>query len=331
MTSVLVTGGAGYIGSHCCCALRAAGFTPVVFDDFSTGHRSFVQWGPAIEGDIRDRKDLLSAVRTVKPAAIMHFAARSIVPHSVERPDETFDVNVTGTLNLLKAALQHNVKKVVFSSTCAVYGLPASLPVTEGTSAQPINPYGASKAMSERMFDDIGAAYGVRIIKLRYFNAAGADPYGRVGEWHEPETHLIPLVLDTALGLRPAITVFGDDYDTPDGTAIRDYIHVNDLADAHVLALRYLMDGGASVSLNVGTGVGISVNDVIATTERVTGLHVPRTVAPRRAGDPPILMADPSAATATLDWRPKRDFETIVSDAWAWHQTLRATERRAIA
>jgi UDP-arabinose 4-epimerase len=319
MTRILVTGGAGYIGSHCCKALAAAGFEPVTLDNLHAGHRSAVRWGDAIEADIRDTAAVGAAMRRIEPAAVMHLAALALVGESVAHPGRYYDVNVGGTLNLLRAMHESVVSRLVFSSTCAVYGEPARVPMTEDMPHQPVNPYGASKAACERMMRDFEDAHAIRSIRLRYFNAAGADPDAEIGERHEPETHLIPLVLDAASGRRGSISVFGTDYPTPDGTALRDYIHVMDLADAHVAALRHLMAGGGSEALNLGTGRGASVREVIGTVEEVTGRRVPVVEAPRRAGDPPALVADPGRAERTLGWRAHRDLRAMVADAWRWH------------
>lgn len=324
MTKIVVLGGAGYIGSHCCKALAAAGLEPVVYDNLSMGHRGFVRWGPLVEGDIRDRARLAEVLAEVKPAAIVHFAALALVGDSVRDPGSYYDVNVVGTLRLLQAMVETGVERVVFSSTCAVYGEPPTVPLTEGLPCSPVNPYGATKLACERMFDDFGDAHGIRSVRLRYFNAAGADADGEIGERHEPETHLLPLVIESALGRRPEIKVFGTDYATPDGTAIRDYVHVTDLAAAHVAAVRHLLDGGATDAVNLGTGRGASVAEVIDTVERVTGRPVPRVNAPRRAGDPPELVADPSKAAALLGWRAERTLEDVVRDAFEWHRRQNA-------
>jgi UDP-glucose-4-epimerase GalE len=322
MPRVLVTGGAGYIGSHCCKALAAAGFEPVVFDNLSMGHREAVRWGRLIEGDMRDSSALTAAIREVQPEAVLHFAALALVGESTMHPGRYYDVNVGGTLNLLEAMRANGVAKLVFSSTCAIYGEPERVPITEELPKQPINPYGGSKLGCERMMQDFDSAYDLRSIRLRYFNAAGADPDADTGEWHDPETHLIPLVLDAALGRRPAISVFGTDYPTADGTALRDYIHVMDLAEAHVAALRHLLAGGRSAALNLGTGNGASVREVVGTVEAVTGRKVPVRDEPRRAGDPPALVADPRRAEALLRWRARADLAAMVGDAWRWHRKL---------
>lgn len=330
MATILVTGGAGYIGSHCCKALAADGYEPVVFDNLSMGHREAVRWGPLIEDDMRDGEALRDALRQVRPEAVLHLAALSQVGESVLDPGRYYAVNVGGTLNLLEAMRATEVNNLVFSSSCAVYGEPDIVPMKEDLPRRPINPYGATKHASERMMEDFDAAYGLRSVRLRYFNAAGADPAAEIGEWHEPETHLIPLVLDAALGRREAISIFGTDYPTPDGTAFRDYIHVMDLAEAHVAALRHLLAGGASTAVNLGTGQGASVRKIIRTVESVTGRNVPTVEGPRRVGDPPALVADPRRAEAVLGWRAHADLTAMVEDAWCWHLSLHAaTGRRA--
>jgi UDP-arabinose 4-epimerase len=324
--TVLVTGGAGYIGSHACKALAAAGYTPIAYDNLAYGHKAAVRWGPLVEADLADQKRLAATIERHEVAAVMHFAAFAYVGESMTKPALYFHNNVVNTLNLLDAMLAAEVRHIVFSSTCATYGDPDQVPITETEKQKPVNPYGESKLMIERCLHWYGEAYGMSHVALRYFNAAGADPDGEIGEEHDPETHLIPLVLQAALGRRARIEIFGTDYATPDGTAIRDYIHVTDLADAHVKALDYLLQGGASVALNLGTGHGHSVREVIAAAERVTGRRVPRAEAPRRAGDPPRLVADPRRANALLGWRPTRsDLDTIVGTAWAWHS--RATDK----
>lgn len=326
MERILVTGGAGYIGSHCCKALAAAGFEPVVYDNLSTGHRHFCKWGPLIPGDVRDSDALARAFEAMRPAAVMHFAAQSIVPRSTADPQETYDVNVAGTLRLLEVMKAGGVDKLVFSSTCAIYGNAGAGPIGEEAERAPITPYGSSKAMVESILSSYEAAYGLRAVRLRYFNAAGADAGAEVGEWHEPETHLIPIVLDVALGLRPALKINGTDYATADGTALRDYIHVEDLAAAHVAALRHLMEGGAGTAVNVGTGAGTSVAEVVQAVSRVTRRPVPTEMGPRRQGDPARLVADPRRAEGLLAWRATKDIEAMIRDAWRWHQDLRAME-----
>ncbi len=319
--SILVTGGAGYVGSHACKALASAGYTPVVYDNLSRGHRAAVRWGPFVEGDLDDRARLVTAMRGHSVAAVMHFAAFAYVGESVAEPELYYRNNVGGTLALLAAMREAEIDRIVFSSTCAVYGSPAEVPIRETAAPHPVNPYGETKLAIERALGWYGNAYGIRSVALRYFNAAGADPAGEIGEDHEPETHLIPLVIRAALGQAGPIAIFGTDYPTPDGSAVRDYIHVADLADAHVRALAHLADGGASAILNLGTGTGHSVRAVIAAVERLGGREVPRREAPRRAGDPPSLVADPSAAAAGLGWRATQsDLDTIIRTALAWHE-----------
>jgi len=322
MARILVTGGAGYIGSHCCKALAKAGFEPIVFDDLSTGHRSAVRWGPLIEGDIKDNEKLRKTLQEEQPEAVLHFASLALVGESTRRPELYWSTNVGGTLSLLSAMLEAGVSRIVFSSTCAIYGEPERVPIVEDMPKAPVNPYGATKLACEQMMDHFDLAHGIRSARLRYFNAAGADPDGEIGEWHEPETHLIPLVLDAALGRRPAVAIFGTDFPTPDRTAQRDYIHVADLARAHVAALRHLIAGGSSCAINLGTGVPASVRDVIRTVESVTGRTVPVKEEGRRAGDPATLIADPSKAQALLNWRAEADIETMIADAWEWHRRL---------
>jgi UDP-arabinose 4-epimerase len=322
MSRILVTGGAGYVGSHSCKALAEAGFEPVVFDDLSMGHEEAVRWGPLIRGDMRDADAVRAAMRQTRPEAVLHFAARALVGESAAHPERYYAVNVGGTLNLLEAMQAAEVRAIVFSSTCAVYGEPERVPIVEDTTIRPVSPYGATKAVCERMMDDFERAHAIGSARLRYFNAAGADPRAEIGEWHEPETHLIPLVLDAAIGRRPAISVLGTDYPTPDGTALRDYVHVMDLAAAHVAALRHLLGGGASVALNLGSGRAASVREVIAAVEAATGRSVKVEEAPRRAGDAPVLVADPGRAEALLNWRARADLPEIVEDAWRWHRRL---------
>jgi len=320
-TNILVTGGAGYIGSHTCKALAQAGYTPVTYDNLSRGHRWAVQWGPLEEGDILDDARLRDVFRHYCPAAVIHFAALAYVGESVASPELYYRNNVAGTLSLLGAMLDNGPDQLVFSSTCATYGTPSETPITEHHPQQPINPYGRSKHMIEQMLWDLEASDGLRSVALRYFNAAGADPDGEIGEAHEPETHLIPLVLAAASGNAPAIIINGTDYDTPDGTCIRDYIHVTDLADAHVRALRRLEDGAASGAYNLGTGHGYSIREVIDTARKVTGRTIPCTEGGRRAGDPPELVADAHKARTMLGWQPGySDLPTIIDTAWRWMQ-----------
>lgn len=327
--SVLVTGGAGYIGAHACKALARAGYLPVTFDSLVSGHEWAVKWGPLVRGDILDRWRIDWAIAEYRPVAIMHFAALAYVGESVADPGKYYHNNVMGSLTLLGAARDAGIRNLVFSSTCATYGTPTNLPIAESTPQFPTNPYGASKLMVERILADFDGAYGIRSIVLRYFNAAGGDQDGEIGEDHEPETHLIPLVLDAASGRRRNVTIFGTDYSTPDGTCVRDYIHVSDLADAHVRALALLLTGGASDVFNLGSGEGFSVRQVVDNVERITGLKVPVKLGGRRSGDPAALVADATKAREMLRWRPQiSDLDEIVYSAWAWHQRENGVRRR---
>lgn len=324
MARILVTGGAGYIGAHGCKALRAAGHEPVVFDNFRTGWREAVKFGDVVEGDLLDPEALKVAFDRIKPDAVMHFAALSNVGESVKDPELYWRNNVGGSLNLLCAMRDAEVGTIVFSSTAATYGEPEEDPITEGAPQKPINPYGASKLAVEAMLADFEAAHGIRSIAFRYFNVAGADPEREVGEHHVPETHLVPLVLDAAAGARDAITVFGEDYPTPDGTCIRDYVHVCDLIDAHVLGTEWLLDGKESLRLNLGTGSGFSVREVIDAAEAVVGEAIPQKMGERRAGDPSRLVCDGTRAQEILRWSPTRSvMAEMIGDAWAWRQTGR--------
>lgn len=317
---ILVTGGAGYIGSHTAKRLAAAGHEPVVLDNLSTGHRWTVQWGPFIRGDVGDRALVGRLLREHEIGGVIHFAASSYVGESVIEPRRYFRNNVVNTLALLDGMTDAGVDRVVFSSTCATYGVPDVIPIAEQQPQRPVNPYGDSKLFVERVLHAYGQAYGLRSVALRYFNASGADPEGDLGEDHDPEPHLLPLVIEAAIGRRDAIEIFGSDYPTPDGTAIRGYIHVVDLADAHVRALDYLLAGGESTALNLGTGVGHSVAEIVDAVERIGGRPVPVRPAPRRTGDPPALVANPGKAATVLGWTPRHsDIETIVRTAWRWH------------
>jgi UDP-arabinose 4-epimerase len=321
MSTILVTGGAGYVGSHACKALAAAGHTPVVYDNLSRGHREFARWGPLEVGDLGEAAKLDAVFARHRIDAVMHFAALAYVGESVEQPALYYRNNVGGTLELLEAMRRAGVKRLVFSSTCATYGVPERMPITEDLPQQPINPYGATKLMIERVLRDYEPAYALRSVALRYFNAAGCDPDGEVGEDHKPETHLIPRVLMAADGMLPHIDVFGTDYPTPDGTCLRDYIHVADLADGHVRALDYLQRGGASTAINLGTGRAFSVREVIAAAERVTGRRIPVHEGARRAGDPPVLVADATRARTLLGFAPRfTEIAPIVETAWRWHK-----------
>ena len=318
--AILVTGGAGYIGSHCCRALVAAGFAPVVFDNFSTGHRSFVS-GALVTGDIADKAALAYAFAQHDIVAVMHFAASSLVGESVTEPQKYYSNNLAGTLSLLEAMRQAGCPRLVFSSTGAVYGNADSKALPESYACVPINPYGASKWMIERLLADYRSAYRLGAFCLRYFNASGADASGDIGELRDNETHLIPRAMMALQGHVTDFAVFGDDYDTPDGTAIRDYIHVNDLAAAHVLALKLLLQGHGGGAFNLGTGAGFSVREILSAIAAETGRAVPHVVKPRRSGDPTYLVADPTAAREILKFRTAHsDLSTIIRTAWAWHR-----------
>jgi UDP-glucose 4-epimerase len=319
MQTVLVAGGAGYVGSHTCLRLAQEGFLPVVFDDLSNGHREHVQWGPFEQGDIRDGARLDAVFAAHKPVAVLHFAASIEVGESTKNPGKFFDNNVGGAISLIEATRRAGVEALVFSSTCATFGDPIRLPMAEDHPQNPLNPYGRTKLMVEQALADYARYVGFRSVALRYFNAAGADPEGRIGEWHEPETHAIPLAIDVALGRREHFTIFGDDYDTRDGTAVRDYVHVLDLAEAHVLALRHLLGGGEAAMFNLGTGHGTTVREMIAGVERVSGRSLPVVNAPRRLGDAPVLVGDNALARQRLGWSPTRDLDAILGSAWRWH------------
>ena len=321
MARVLVTGGAGYIGSHACRRLAEAGHEPVCLDSFVTGWREAVRFGPLVEADLLDAAGLAAAIAAVQPDAVMHFAALSLVGESVTEPGRYWRNNVVGSLNLLEAMRANGIDRLVFSSTAAVYGEARDLLIAETAPKEPTNPYGATKLAVERMIGDVGRAWGMRAVVFRYFNVAGAEAEAGIGEQHRPETHLVPLVLDAASGRRPAITVFGTDYPTADGTCIRDYLHVADLVEAHLLGLGRLLDGGAGLTVNLGTGRGYSVREVIERAQAVTGLDIPQRLGERRPGDPARLVCDGSRAMAELGWTPRRsDLDTMIADAWAWHQ-----------
>jgi UDP-glucose-4-epimerase GalE len=318
---VLVIGGAGYIGSHAARALKRAGHEVIIFDNLCTGYEFLAKGFELVKGDMLDA----SALARVLPRAdaIMHFAAHAYVGESVTNPRKYFHNNVEGGLSLLNAALDAGVKKIIFSSTCAVYGEVAKVPIDENIPREPVNPYGVTKLFFEQALEAYDRAYGFRFASLRYFNAAGADESGEIGELHDPETHLIPLALKAAAGLGPELKIFGSDYPTPDGTCIRDYIHVNDLASVHVKALEHLAGGKDSLAVNVGTGVGASVQEVISTVEQVTGKRVPHKFVPRRPGDPPALVANPAKAQAVLQWRATRGLREVVETAWNWMERQR--------
>jgi UDP-glucose 4-epimerase len=319
--AVLVIGGAGYIGSHAAHVLRRKGYDVIIYDNLSTGHKELAEGFELIIGDIADSAKLAKILSRCD--SVMHFAAHAYVGESVQNPKKYYHNNVTAAIALLDAVMESRVRKFIFSSTCAVYGNPAKVPITESNPRQPVNPYGATKLAFENALEAYGRAYGLKYVSFRYFNAAGADENGAIGEKHEPETHLIPLVFQAAQGKIAALEIFGDDYPTADGTCIRDYIHVTDLAEAHVLGLEYLRKGD-SVAMNLGTGKGYSVKEIVAATERVTAHTVPIHIGPRRAGDPPELVADPSLAEKLLKWKAKYSLDEIISTAWKWAQKSRS-------
>ena len=321
---VLVIGGAGYIGSHAARTLRRRGHEVVIYDNLSTGYAFLASGFELVRGDIADATTLSAALRRVD--SVMHFAALASVGESVENPRTYFRNNVEGGLVLLNACVDCGVRRIIFSSTCAVYGVPNKVPIPEQTPRQPVNPYGVSKLFFEQALEAYDRAYGLRFASLRYFNAAGADESGDIGELHDPENHLIPSALLAATGARPELDLYGTDYPTPDGTCVRDYIHVNDLADAHVSALEHLSGGGNSLALNLGTGQGSSVKEVLTKIEQVTGRTVPTRIAPRRPGDPPALVADPALAEQLLRWKAKRSLDEIVTTAWRWMQRREAAK-----
>jgi UDP-glucose 4-epimerase len=319
--NVIVTGGAGYIGAHACKALSRAGFTPVTFDDLSTGWAEAVKWGPLVRGDLMDRPAIDAAMAEHRPVAVLHFAALSLVGESMQDPARTWRVNVGGALNLLESCVAAGVRTFVLSSTCATYGDQDGVLLTEATPQRPINAYGASKLAVETMLRDFGVAFGITHVIFRYFNVAGADPEGEIGEQHHPETHLIPLMLDAVAGKRPALTLHGTDYPTPDGTCLRDYVHVTDLAEAHVLGLRHLLDGGGNEVFCLGSGHGFSVREVIEASRLVTNREVPVIIGPRRAGDAAALVLSSDRAVRQLGWEPRHStLRQMIGDAWAWAQ-----------
>lgn len=321
MTKILVFGGAGYIGSHTCKLLAARGYAPVVFDNLSEGHREFVKWGDLIKADILDKGAVNEAFRQVKPAAAIHFAALAYVGESVVDPSKYYLNNVTGSLNIADGSRQNGCIPIVFSSSCATYGNPEVLPITESTLQIPINPYGRTKLMAEQILSDYDKAYGLRAVCLRYFNACGGDPDLEVGERHRVETHLVPRAILSALGKINDFKIFGGDYDTSDGSPVRDYVHVLDLAEAHLLAIEHLLKDGPSDQFNIGSGSGISVFELIAALEKILGYSVPRAVAGRRPGDPPILVAETSKAKEKLGFATRHSgLENILKSALAWHR-----------
>ncbi|ANM08526.1 MULTISPECIES: UDP-glucose 4-epimerase GalE [unclassified Rhizobium] len=313
---ILVTGGAGFIGSHICKTLARAGMVPVTYDNLSTGHADSVRWGPLIRADLADAATLRRTLAEFSPDCVIHCGANAYVGESVEMPRKYYRNNVVGSLTLLEACLDQDIERIVFSSSCATYGVPASLPILEETPQQPVNPYGRTKLIFEMALEDFAAAYGIRFAALRYFNAAGADPEGELAERHQPETHLIPRALLAAAGRLERLDIFGTDYPTEDGTCVRDYIHVSDLAQAHLAAVNHLMADGGSLSVNLGSGRGTSVREILEAIHRVTGLEVPVRYRPRRAGDPPILFADTARAEAELGFTPAlSDIDTIIRTA----------------
>jgi UDP-glucose 4-epimerase len=318
---VLVTGGAGYIGSHACKALARAGFKPVVFDNLATGWAGAVKWGPLVKGDLMDRAAIDAALAEHRPVAVMHFAALSLVGESMKDPGLYWRVNTGGALNLLEACGAAGIRNFVFSSTCATYGDQDGVLLTEDTPQRPINAYGGSKLAIEQMLRDFGVSAGISHVIFRYFNVAGADPEGEIGEQHVPETHLIPLMLDAVAGKRPALTLFGTDYPTADGTCVRDYVHVSDLAEAHVLGLQHLLDGKGDGVFCLGTGKGFSVREVIDASRMVTNRDVPVVIGDRRPGDAAALVSSSTHAINALGWEPKRStMRQMIGDAWAWSQ-----------
>lgn len=328
MTPILITGGAGYIGSHTAKTLAARGCHPIVLDNLSAGHRWAVRWGPLVEGDIADQQLVKDTIRLHRVQGVIHFAANAYVGESMEQPQKYFHNNVSNALSLLHAIMDSGVRDIVFSSTCATYGIPQRLPIDENHPQVPVNPYGESKLFVERALGWYAKAHGIRFVSLRYFNAAGADPAGEIGECHDPETHLIPLAIRAARDGFPPLKIFGDDYETPDGTAVRDYIHVCDLAEAHVRALAYLEKGGESTAINLGTGTGRSVYEVLRAIHKVSGRRAPVQIRERRLGDPPIVVANATKACKLLGWKPRFiSIDEIIETAWRWH----GAEKNAVA
>lgn len=312
----LVTGGAGFIGSHACKALARQGHEVLVYDNLSTGHREFARYGAFVHGDLNDMQKLRAAFHDFRPDIVLHFAAHIEVGESVLNPGKYYRNNVAGTLNLLEAMRDEDVPNIVVSGTCAVYGQPERMPIDESLPTRPINPYGRTKLFMEQMLEDFAAAHNMGWASLRYFNAAGADPAGETGELHSPETHLIPRIIMAALGIISEIKIFGDDYPTPDGTCIRDYIHVGDLATAHIKAAEHLLKGGKSMALNLGTGKGASVLEILKKLEKISGRKIPHSIEKRRPGDPPALVAAADAARETLGWQAEKNLDDILRDAW---------------
>ncbi|HOZ26511.1 MAG TPA: UDP-glucose 4-epimerase GalE [Hyphomonadaceae bacterium] len=326
---ILIAGGAGYIGSHAAKAVRLAGHEPVVLDDLTSGHEHAVRWGPLVRADIRNPEAVRAAIREYRPEAVMQFAARIEVGEGERDPAHFYDNNVAGTLNLVRVMLEEGVKNLVFSSTCAIYGDPEKLPLTEDLPKRPVSVYGRTKLMCEQMLEDISKAHGLNFAALRYFNAAGADPDGEIGEQHDPESHLIPNALKAAVGLGGPMKLFGTDYPTPDGTCIRDFVHVTDLAEAHILAAEKIASG-RNLQLNLGSGKRNTVMDVLKAVERATGRAVPVTLFPRRPGDAVALYSDTTNVTRELGWVPKlSDIDTVVSTAWAFHRRVWGVDSKA--
>lgn len=318
---LFITGGAGYVGSMTCKYLSQLGYDIIVLDNLAKGHRAFLKWGTFEEADITHQDHLRTLMQKWQPQAVLHFAAWTDVAESVCLPSKYYQNNVFGTLNLLNVMKENGVMALIFSSTCSTYGLPQRIPMEEGDPQNPINPYGETKLIIERMLKFYEKAHGIQSVSLRYFNAAGADPEGEVGEAHQPETHLIPLILEVALGVRPHITIFGNDYPTQDGTCIRDYIHVSDLAQAHIQALEYLLQGGKSIALNLGSDRGYSVRQVIDIARKITQRPINEKIGSKRAGDVPVLYSNSQKAREILSWRPQyEEIEVVMSHAWAWHQ-----------
>lgn len=317
---ILIVGGAGYIGSHVNKLLNKSGFKTVVFDNLVRGNREFVKWGEFVLGDLADRNQIRLCFKKYPIEAVMHFSAFAYVGESVIDPARYYLNNVSNTLNLLEVMKEFNIRYFIFSSTCATYGIPEEIPIAENHTQKPVNPYGKSKLMIEEILEDYDQAYGMRHIKLRYFNAAGADPEGEIGERHDPETHLIPLAIYSALGITEHVKIFGTDYPTKDGTCIRDYIHVNDLSDAHIKALEYVMDNNTSNSFNLGNGIGYSVREIIHAVKRISKKDFKVIESERREGDPPVLISNYNKAIEILGWRPQHvDIDTIVETAYRWH------------
>lgn len=324
MKKILITGGAGYIGSHTNKLFYEQGYETIVLDNLVYGHEGFVKWGEFVKGDLNDLELLEQLFVKNDIDLVIHFAAYAYVGESVKEPSKYYRNNVVNTINLLETMRRYNCNKIVFSSTCSTYGVPDVIPITESMPQNPINPYGSSKLMIERIISDYASAYNLQFVILRYFNAAGADPVGEIGEWHEPETHLIPLVLDVAAGIRESIHIYGADYSTKDGSCIRDYIHVSDLAQAHLLSYRYLQKNGANDFFNLGNGSGSSVFEIIEAAEKVTGCVINKKIVSRRLGDPAILIADSTKVKSVLKWSPQySSIETIIEHAWNWKNIMK--------